>query len=295
MKFSVIASIVGSLILGVAALLVARFWLPSKQAEQTVAAVAPVDTSLKPVVVASSALAYGAKLDESKLVLRRMPADAIPDGAFSSIEQVLKHDAEGPPLVLTAIAEREAILPAKISGPGSRPSVATQITEGMRAYAVSVSDESGVGGNILPGDWVDVVLARETSDDRKDRGLVSEVVVQNIRVLGLDLNADPTSTETSVPNTATLEVKLEDVQKLAVAAQLGKLSLALRRTGAAEVARVRPVHASQVSAAGGGGPAPAPRQAAPVRAPAPQGNTIMIVAGGTPSRVTVPADRGANR
>lgn len=297
MKFSVIASIAGSLLLGVAALVVARFWLPANQdAAPTVAAPPQVDTSLKPIVVASAALAYGARLEEGKLAVRHVPADAAPDGAFASIEEVLAHDATaGAPLVLTPIAQREAILPSKISGPGSRPSVATQITEGMRAYAVGVSDESGVGGNVLPGDWVDVVLSRETNDERKDRGLVSEVVLQNVRVLGLDLNADPTSTETSVPNTATLEVKLEDVQKLAVATQLGRLSLALRRTGASELAKVRPVRAGEVSIAGVSAPAPrAPvvRASAPA---APTGRSIMIVAGGQPNRVQVPADRGAGR
>lgn len=297
MKFSVIASIVGSLVLGLAALVVARFWLPAAKPDAPAASTAPrVDASLKPIVVASGALAYGARLDEGKLAVRHVPADAVPAGAFTSIAEVLAHDAAASaPLVLTPIAEREAILPAKISGPGSRPSVATQITEGMRAYAVGVSDESGVGGNVLPGDWVDVVLSRETNDDRKDKGLVSEVVLQNVRVLGLDLNADPTSTETSVPNTATLEVKLEDVQKLAVATQLGRLSLALRRTGASELAKVRPIRAGEVSV--GGVAAPAPR-APVVRASAPAaptGRPILIVAGGETNRVLVPADRGASR
>jgi len=150
-----------------------------------------------------------------------------------------------------------------------------------------------VGGNILPGDWVDVILARETEPGNKERGLVSEVVLQNARVLGLDLNADPSSTETSVPSTATLEVKLEDVQKLSVAAQLVRLSLALRRTGASEFARVRPVRSGEVSTIARGG-TPALRSTL-TAAPAPSGRTVMIVAGGQPSRVQVPVDRKADR
>ncbi len=287
------------MILGLAALLVAKFWLPSQDDEPQTAQAAVADTSLKPVVVASSALAYGAKLEAGNLTIRRLPADAIPEGAFSTVEEVLAQD-EGAPLVLTPIAQREPVLPNKISGAGSRPSVATQLTEGMRAYSVSVSDESSVGGNILPGDWVDVVMARETSDERKDKGLISEVVIQNVRVLGIDRNADPTSTETTSPDTATLEVRIQDVQKLAVASKLGDLSLALRKTGAVEVQSVRTVRVNDVSAivAAGGAPA-APRPRGPVQpaaAPAaPTGRPIMIVAGGQPTRVLVPADRGANR
>lgn len=297
LKFSVFASIAGSLILGVAALAVARFWLPTAKAGETPAAavVQPVDASLVPVVVAASPLTYGTKLDEGKLVIRRLPPNAVPEGAFSTIEAVLAHDAKGPPVVLMPIADREVVLPAKISGLGSRASVSAQITEGMRAYAVSVAAESGVGGNILPGDWVDVILARESDTERKDRGLVSEVVLQNARVLGLDLNADPSSTETSVPSTATLEVRLEDVQKLAVAGQLGRLSLALRRTGASEFASVRPVRAGEVSRAGSG-PAVSARVApTAAAAPAPVGRPVLIVAGGESSRVLVPVDRRSGR
>ena len=41
------------------------------------------------------------------------------------------------------------------------------------------------------------------------------------RVLGVDLNADPTSSKPASPNTATIEVSVEESQKLAIAATLG--------------------------------------------------------------------------
>ncbi len=81
MKFSVIASIVGSLLLGVAALFVARFWLPAQKDDRpAAAALAPVDSTLQPMVVARASLAYGARLEADKLVIRRVPADAVPEG-----------------------------------------------------------------------------------------------------------------------------------------------------------------------------------------------------------------------
>jgi pilus assembly protein CpaB len=81
---------------------------------------------------------------------------------------------------------------------------------------------------------------------------VSQVVIQDVRVLGVDLNADPASNKPATPNTATLEVSVPDAQKLSVAGDLGKLSLALRRTGSTEVAQTSPMNgASFVS---GGGP-----------------------------------------
>lgn len=296
LKLSIVLSLCGSLALGGAALLVARVWLPSGTPEAE-ASTAAAPANLSQVVVASSDLAYGTTLDAGKLTLASMPPESIPAGAFTSIDAILNQDG-GAPLVLTAMAAHEVVLPAKISGPGSRPSVAIQIADGMRGYAINVTDASGVGGNALPGDWVDVILTRETNPERPDRGLVSEVVLQNVRVLGLDLNADPTSTETAVRRTATLQVDLEDVQKLALASQLGDLSLALRRTGETAADKVATLHAAQVSTAAGPiGAAPvrraAPRAGAPA-SPAPSQRTITIVNGGEASRITVPADRAVS-
>jgi pilus assembly protein CpaB len=154
---------------------------------------------------------------------------------------VLAQDGGGPPVALTPIAARETLLPSKLSGPGARASMAAEIGDGFRAYTIKVSDVTGVGGHALPGDRVDVVLMRDTTPDGPTRNFVSEVVLQNIRVLGVDLNADLASNKPSSPSTATLEVSVPDAQKLAVASDLGKLSLALRKTGSTEVALTAPM------------------------------------------------------
>jgi pilus assembly protein CpaB len=130
--------------------------------------------------------------------------------------------------------------------------VAAEIAEGMRAYTIKVTDVTGVGGHALPGDRVDVVLMRDTTPQAQTRNYVSEVVIQDVRVLGVDLNADLSSTKPSTPTTATLEVTVPDAQKLAVAGDLGKLSLLLRKTGAAEIARTSPMRTSNFVAVGGG-------------------------------------------
>jgi pilus assembly protein CpaB len=132
------------------------------------------------------------------------------------------------------------------------------------------------------------------------------VVLQNVRLLGMDLNADPTSTESHVPQTATLEVTVEDAQKLALASDLGALSLALRRAGSSELAPMRRVAAAEL---GAGLPLPtgviirasAPAAAAPAAptamaaAPAPQrkaegpkpGRRMVVVHGDATAEVHV--------
>lgn len=235
MRVVTLVSLGASAVLGLAALVVAKAVLPNANAAKAQAnAAAPV--AGVPVVVAKSALKFGEKLDGAKLQVLTIPSNAVPEGAFRTPAQVLSQDNGGPPVVLTPIAAREPLLPSKLSGPGARPSVAAEIAEGMRAYTIKVTDVTGVGGHALPGDRVDVVLMRDLSSDPNKHSYVSQVVIQDVRVLGVDLNADLTSNKPATPSTATLEVSVTDAQKLAVAGDLGKLSLALRKTGSAEVA-----------------------------------------------------------
>jgi pilus assembly protein CpaB len=155
----------------------------------------------------------------------------------------------------------------------------------MRAYTIKVSDVTGVGGHALPGDRVDVVLQRDLTPSGDTRTFVSEVVLQNVRVLGVDLNADLSANKPASPSTATLEVTVEDAQKLSVAADLGKLSLALRKTGAAEIAPVTPMLTRNVVTMGAGGgavrSAPVASGSGGYRRPAASGGSslIMIVEG----------------
>ncbi len=294
MRGGAIISLVASAGLGLGALFVARVWLPAQTAKASPNAPPAVVVGV-PVVLAASAIPYGAKLDAKQLVLARLPSDAVPLGAFSSVDQVLKQDAGGPPVALTAISQREPILPSKLSGAGVRPTMSALIGEGMRAYTIGVTEVAGGGGHVLPGDRVDVVVTRELpTNGAMDGGhpkLVSEVVIQNVRILGMDLNVDPASTHPTVAHTATLEVGVEDAERLALAAQAGTLSLALRRTGAADVKPVRPMVTADL---GGGGPAaPAAARRSPTRragtAPA-AGRSVVVVNGSERKSVSVPAD-----
>ena len=284
MRTATLISLGASAVLGVGALVVAKVWLP-----QSAHGAAPAPgriAGLTPVVVAKADIPYGAKLDAGRLQLADMPAGAVPKGAYTTIGQIIGEPG-GPPIVLVPISAREAILPAKLSGGGAKATVAAVIGEGKRAYTIGVSDVAGGGGHILPGDRVDVVLTYDLSAKR----LMSTVVLQDVRVLGMDLNADPSSTQAAVAHTATLEVGVQDAEKLALAGQAGSLSLALRRTGAAEIAPVRMINVSDFGAAVRPLKAvvkqPAPR--AP-RAPAMEGPSVTVVHGDTTVSVQVPSD-----
>ncbi len=295
MRVATIASLGASAVLGLGALLVARAWLPNPQPKALAMRAAPVEGV--PVVLAAGPIAYGAKLQAKDLVVMQLPRAAAPPGAYSSVAQVMKIDSGGAPVALTTLAAHEPVLPEKLSGAGARPTLAAQISDGMRAYTIGVTDVAGGGGHVLPGDHVDVVLTRElgTNYQTGTKGkLVSDIVIQNVRVLGMDLNADPNSTKAAVAHTATLEVTPQDSERLALSAQAGSLSLALRRTGAVELQPVRAVGQGDLGPTGvGGAVAISVRHVHRARPPisAPAGVGVLVVHGETSSRMEVPSER----
>ena len=297
MRVATIASLGASAVLGLGALLVARAWLPNPQ-PKVAAAVRPVPIQGVPVVLAAGPIAYGAKLQAKDLTAVQLPREAAPPGAFSNIALVLKADAGGAPVALVAMSAHEPVLPDKLSGAGAKPTLAAQISEGMRAYTIGVTDVAGGGGHILPGDHVDVVLTRTVGANPQSGAkgvLVSDMVIQNVRVLGMDLNADPNSTKAAVAHTATLEVTAQDAERLALSSQAGMLSLALRRAGSIELQPVRAVGAGDLGPSG----VAAEARTIPVRhvhrdAPAAAKTAVigvLVVHGDKSDRVDVPADR----
>ncbi len=237
MRLGVIISLGASTVLGLCALLVAKVWMPAHGAH---AATPTTVVTGVPVVAAAQPIPYGAKLDAHYLKVIRMPAGAAPVGAFASIDQVLG-GPNGPPVALAPMTVLEPILPADISGPGERLTLAALIADGRRAYTIGVSDVTGDGGHVMPGDRVDVMLTRELAQAQgaTSRRFVSEIIVQDLKVLGMDQNANPSSTQPTVARTATLEVSVQDALKLATASQTGTLSLALRKPGATEIEPVK--------------------------------------------------------
>ena len=245
MRLATIISLGASAVFGIGALFVARIWLPPHGAHAQSVQLRPAVSDDVPMVVAASPIAYGAKLDMRLLKVVRAPAAAIPTGAFASINALLSQPG-GPPLALSNFAAQEPILPGKITGPGERKTLAALIDPNMRAYTIGVTEISGGAGHVMPGDRVDVLMTRDVTPNGANgaagaRRIASGIVLQNVRVLGSDQNANPTTTQPMVARTATLEVSAQDAVRLALAVQTGSLSLALRRTGEQDPASAKPL------------------------------------------------------
>jgi pilus assembly protein CpaB len=238
-RLSTMIMIAVAVVFGLLAVFVAQAWLNS-QAEMRAR---NLDAQKKPlatqtIVVAAKPLRFGAEL--GSMALREIPwtQDAVPTGAFSKISDLTSTRR----VVLTAIEANEPILASKITGSGQRATLSAVLADGMKAVTIRVNDVEGVAGFVLPGDHVDVVLTRQ-----QDKTVAAaDVVLQNVRVLAVDQIADERAEKPSVAKAVTLEVEVTAAQKLALAATVGTLSLALRKAGEATALNTRRITLSDL-------------------------------------------------
>jgi len=183
------------------------------------------------IVVANEPLRFGTELSPSNVREIEWTAGFAPDGAFTTTAELLRANERR--VVLSAIETNEPILKWKITGPGQRASLSSVLEEGMKAVTIRVNDVNGIAGFVLPGDRVDVLLTRTEPDpnNSKRKNVFNDVILQNVRVLGVDQLADDRTEQPQVAKAVTLEVSTADAQRVALAANVGNLSLALRPAG----------------------------------------------------------------
>src|SRR6516225_8623383 len=129
-------------------------------------------------------------------------------------------------------AAGEPISDAKIVSPGSRGFLAAVLRPGMRAVSVPVTATSGISGFVFPGDEVDMLITHRLTGHGETQHEAAETVLQDVRVIGIDQKLDSKTGEALVAHTATLEVTPKQSEMIAVAAEIGKLSLSLRSLAA---------------------------------------------------------------
>jgi len=210
---------------------------------QNTASYAP---STLPVIIADVDFTFGDELSAQNLRLVNYPEDAVPAGAFTSFEDIFSHDDQRT-IALTHIGINEPILNHKISGPGGKGSLSTLIEEGMRAVAVRMNDVNGVAGFVVPGDYIDVLFTRDNQTRRNGNNLVSDVLLQNLKVLGIDQNLNTLEGSPDIAKTVTLEVTNKQAQALNLAMDAGRLSLTLRRAGEVSIEPVKTVSLNQLT------------------------------------------------
>lgn len=225
MRTSTIVMIAFAVVFGLLAVFLANAWLNNRadEARRSLEAQREAAPPAHTIVVARRPLRFGDVLGGLSLREMPWPEDSVPAGAFARVGDLTATKR----IVLASIEVNEPILASKITGPGQRATLSSMLNDGMKAVTIRVNDVEGVAGFIQPGDHVDVVLTRP--GERKTS--INDVIIQNLRVLAVDQLADQTSEKPLVVKAVTLEVDETGGQKLALASQVGTLSLLLRKAG----------------------------------------------------------------
>ena len=175
-----------------------------------------------PIYVAVHNINLGDPIDAKMLSLQEWPKDKVPKGAITTLEELQGRRPRA------AIIEGEPILEGKLLEKGQMADPIRQITKGMRLYTIKVDAEKSAAGLLGPGDRVDVQLFARKDDRSGVKTAKSKVILQNVRVFAVDQavqRAAEGGEERSVAKTISLLLKPEQASKLALAAQIGEISL----------------------------------------------------------------------
>lgn len=197
----------------------------SAPAEAEVAAIAG-----EQVLVVTRDVAQGAPLTPSDLGVASFPADSVSQ-AYVRISAQPSAQAD----YVGAVTRRpfvagEPITAGSVIQPEGRGFMAAQLQPGFRAVAIEISPETAAGGFIQPNDHVDVLVTHTPNGASQVR---TDIVLEDVRVLALGENTQPQTTGEDGPakinaSVAVLELAAEDARALAMATELGDVSLALR-------------------------------------------------------------------
>lgn len=262
--------VIGALVIASIAVLLINSYLTGVEQRAEVRA---EEQQLARIVVATQPLEFGDPLTAENVRLQNFPANSVPQGAFRSVRDAL---ADGR-VVLRPIVPGEPVLASKVSGVDGRAVLAANLPEGKRAISISIGPVTGVSGFVRPGDTVDILLTRQIpGDGAQAEDLMSDIILDRVKVLAIDQVANENATEAQVGRTAVLEVDPYQAQQLAIAAKLGTLSLALRNVETREATAGQTVTNRDVSKSRMYIRArPAPRQAAATAQPVPVAVTAV--------------------
>lgn len=180
------------------------------------------------ILVARSTIRIGQIVSASQLKWQDWPKNALNSSYIDS-----RRHKDGPKEFEKSIARAtfqpgEPIIIHKLIKKDQGGVMAAILSPGMRAIATKIKASTSAGGFILPNDRVDVILTRKLKG-KGNAKYFSSTILSNVRVLAIGQNIEqPEGQQSAKGKTATLELTLAQSETLAMADNMGDLSLALR-------------------------------------------------------------------
>ncbi len=199
------------------------------------------------VLVAAKVLKKGHELEEGDLRWQKWAENSLYKGVVirkdgKNAEEALKGRIE------RSFAKGEAVTRRDLIRKKGNL-VAARLKKGERAVSVKLKAEDMVAGFITPGSYVDVILTykNKVSFGNKRAGedveldnmlalnlskMASETILENVRVLALDQKSEVKKDDKiKVGKTVTLALDAEGAEKLALASEMGRVTLSMRGVG----------------------------------------------------------------
>lgn len=180
-------------------------------------------------VVAIRDLYMGIPITQEDVSIRELEPEMVPlDSAFQSVDEVVGRTPR------ERILANELIRTERLARRDAGIGLNAIVTPGKRAMAIEVNTESGVAGFLQPNNFVDVIVTIRPDDESVEAKWVTETILQGIKVLAVDSNLgnneeqEKQSRSRRMRPSVTLEVTLEEAEKLALASSQGDLHLVLR-------------------------------------------------------------------
>ena len=177
------------------------------------ATIAPV--AMADVVVATQDISGNTKLTEGMIEVKSLPEDQLLAGVYTAIEAAVGLPVRYP------LQAGEQVTASKVGlqAIADEKDLALVLDAGMRAFALSASEVTAVGGLLLPKNYVDVVAVFQT-----DEGDIESIVtvLENIQVLGVAQEAlepvpanltDAESTENGGGDTGIVGQRSDEVER----------------------------------------------------------------------------------
>ena len=202
------------------------------------------------IVVAAKNLSTGDELKEDNLRYQKWPENAVFEGAIRQEKGKKPHElVQG--TLRRALAEGEPVMKSALVPEERYNYMTASLAPGMRAYSLKLSAEELAGGFVKPGDHVDLLLTyrasvryRGNNNAIKDmiesnlNNKATETILQNIKVIavGQDIEREEEGENGKKKKNAkaaivTFEVTRKQAEVIAMARDVGKVSLSLRKLG----------------------------------------------------------------
>ncbi len=220
--------LLGALVVAIGTAMAAKSLFTGASAPQAQAA--PQVPQGPKVLVAQRALPVGTIITADSISFQAWPKEMVQDAYFIDGEADMNKLLGT--VVRYPVTAGQPVTQGALVSPGDRGFLAAALGPGMRAVTIPVSQKTGVGGFVFPGDHVDLVLTQSVGGGSQESLKTAETILRNVRVLATDQ-----STETEIVEgktvvrdfrTVTVEVTPKIAEKVAVAQTIGTISLSLR-------------------------------------------------------------------